>query len=336
MFYVGVVSLALLNLVGSSTFVGLTVRLSVEPEETCLDAEIRARVEERHKILGLNTLDASMLCKRKRERCSTWYCSASEKEVSRRQRHFKADGLTLARPLPCASAPDGAIVDGYWGLCAALAPYRPPGWQCRYLVVLREPLGRLQAEYSRYCASADGGGGEAAAGLSFLDFAKLWNNHYTRIFAGSFKNGWPERGAATPTHLRHHHLPSQQPNSTAVAALPADPALLQRALRRLRSAEFLVVVVDHGRKMIRSGGGKGVSSGPLSSSTSSSPLSVWEQLTRALDARDDDAILSARNPSSTSQGSAAGAAAHEGGAWCGLTASGSSIGSGRPETAEIA
>ena len=96
------------------------------------------------------------------------YCSASEKEVVHLQHHFKSDGRTLLRPLPCVAAPDGATIDGYWGLCAALAPYRRVDSGCRYLVVVREPIGRVAAEYARYCAASssnsDSGEGHSGEG----------------------------------------------------------------------------------------------------------------------------------------------------------------------------
>ena len=56
----------------SQAFEGLTVRVSVEPEDTCLDAEIRERFAHRHEVLKLDTPDSSMACKRHRERCSPW------------------------------------------------------------------------------------------------------------------------------------------------------------------------------------------------------------------------------------------------------------------------
>lgn len=238
----------------------VTVRVGVEPENTCLDEEVKARLRHRNEVLNYEHKDARVSCRRHRERCDNWYCSVTEAEYHRSEHSFRGDGTRLF-PTPCLDVKEGAALDGFWGYCAAVSSIR----SCRYLVVLREPVSRVIADYARYCSSGSGSiDGEER--LGFMDFARRWDNHYTRLFAHS--------GLKDSPMLRE----GEQNRSDVTAAT------LQRAVRHLQAHGVDVIVVDHRRKNTAS--------------------SVWPQLSELL--KDHGGVLKSPAPQSTASGTAAG------------------------------
>lgn len=90
----------------------VTVRVGVEPEDTCLDSEMRTRLSHFHEGANLGHRDRRPSCRRHRELCNNWYCTVTEPEVYRAERSFKADGHTPLMPIPCSDVKNGGTVDG--------------------------------------------------------------------------------------------------------------------------------------------------------------------------------------------------------------------------------
>ena len=61
----------------------LTVRVSIELEDTCLDEEVRARLRRRHEALQWPTRDPHPACRRHKERCDPWLCRVTEADYYR-------------------------------------------------------------------------------------------------------------------------------------------------------------------------------------------------------------------------------------------------------------